>query len=272
MIGTGRRRQFSIGSIDVAVAVSRRPEAQEAEIGATSSFEASRPWRIPELLEHPDGHLRHRRLSAAIRSDFPGGSLLDVGDRFCQLAAWLPTFDVTATDLLRALREETVATPFVEADFTRAESVFPDKSFDIVASTDVLEHVAADDRRLFLENCVRVARRAVYLAFPSGNAAQQAEAIVRRSHSKNIFTESLNEHAVAGLPDLSEVQHVLAELGATYEVRSLTTVFEWLTSFVFGPTDGDRRLIRDYRSFIKQMATDDVGSGATYRYLIIVRL
>ncbi len=271
MIGTSRRRQFSIGSIDVDVAVSRRPEAQKAEGESVSSFEASRPWRIPELLEHPDGHLRHRRLSAAIRSDFRGGSLLDVGDRFCQLAAWLPTFDVTATDRLEAVRQGTAEASFVEADFTRAERVFPDKSFDIVASTDVLEHVAAGDRSLFLDNCVRVARRAVYLAFPSGNAAQQAEAMIRRSPTKNIFTESLNEHAVTGLPDLSDIRHLLDELGITYEVRSLTTIFEWLTSFVFGPTDGDRRLIRDYRSFIKQTATDEVGSGAIYRYLVIVR-
>jgi len=272
MIGSGRRRQFSIGSLDVALAVSRRLDLPQCESESEASLEAARPWRIPELLDHPDGHLRHRRLSAAIRSDFCGGTLLDVGDRFCQLAAWLPTFSVAATDKLKAIPERLDASCFIEADFTQAEQVFPDKSFDIVASTDVLEHVAPGDRRLFLENCVRVARQAVYVAFPSGTAALQAEALIRRSASKNVFAESLSEHAAAGLPDLSEIKQVLGGLGVSYEIRTLTTIFEWLTSFVFGPDDGDRELIRDYRTFIKKMATDEVGSGTPYRYLVIVKL
>ncbi len=52
---------------------------------------------------------------------------------------------------------------------------FPDKSFDIVISVDVLEHLPLKQRQPALTEAFRVAKQAVILAFPTGKLSHQQD-------------------------------------------------------------------------------------------------
>jgi hypothetical protein len=103
-------------------------------------------------------------------------SILDVGvtsDRSYSasnyLEQWYSHKDrITAVGIDDAsfLRDEFPGMRFVRADATRLP--FCDRSFDIVHSAAVIEHVGSFARQcVFLEECCRVARRAVFVTTPN---------------------------------------------------------------------------------------------------------
>jgi hypothetical protein len=240
------------------------PPTAEVEISSDLN-----PWGLPGLLNHPDGFLRHRRLAAAVRAEHGSGTLLNVGDPCCQLHDLLPEFDVTSTDLGEAYLIPPGAR-FQRADFTDA-GAFPEDSFDIVCSTDVFEHIPRPRRRDFIEATLRVARKEAYIAFPAGRDAAAVEELIRCSRSRKTFRDSLENHVVHGLPQPGEVEELLKELGCNYSIRPLTTVVEWLTSFVMCPEDYERpELVMGYWSFLDRTAADVPGPGPIYRYLVVV--
>lgn len=228
------------------------------------------PWSLPSLLEHPDGYLRHKRLAAAIRADHLSGTVLNVGDPFCQLHGLLPEFDVTSTDIVEASLVPDGA-KFRRADFTAPEA-FPAGSFDLVCSTDVFEHIPRPRRRAFVEASLRVSRLGTYFAFPAGPDAALAEEMIRCTRSRVVFRDALEEHAMHGLPQPAELVQLLVEIGCKYELKPLTTVVEWLTSFLMCPGDWERpELVRAYWRFLDRTAPDLPGPGPVYRYLVVAR-
>ena len=230
--------------------------------------------RLKILLSIPDGYIRHRRLGLAVRSQFDHGSVLSVGDPFAQLTNYLPGFDITATDVADPLPNASQQVPFIKADFTNSAEAFPPASFDLVVSTDVLEHIPGERRLEFLAQAARVARRTAFIAFPAGPAARHAEAMLRSSKRHSTFRAPLWEHADHGLPEVREVEAMLDELGLAYEIRTLTTLSEWLTSFVFeldGSDGQDPNLLLEYCQFLNGIAPDAPGSGPAYRYLAVVQ-
>jgi hypothetical protein len=228
------------------------------------------PWSLPNLLDHPDGYLRHKRLAAAVRADHVSGAILNVGDPFCQLHGLLPEFDVTSTDLAES-RLVPEGARFRRADFTEP-GVFAEGSFDLVCSTDVFEHIPRERRRTFVEAALRVARVGTYIAFPAGPNAAIAEEIIRCTRSRVVFRDALEEHATHGLPQPEELEQLLTEIGCKYEIRALTTVVEWLTSFLMCPGDWERpELVRAYWRFLDRTAPDHPGPGPVYRYLVVAR-
>lgn len=246
-----------------------RMSSAAAQTSEVSSADIN-PWSLPGLLDHPDGYLRHKRLAAAVSGDHQSGTVLNVGDPFCQLHALLPNFEVTSTDLHEA-RLVPENARFMMADFTQP-GVFGEASFDLVCSTDVFEHIPRERRKTFLESALRVARKAAYIAFPAGRDAAIAEEMIRCTRSRVIFRDALQEHAVHGLPQPEEVGALLEEIGCDYAIRPLTTVVEWLTSFLMCPGDWERpELVRAYWRFLDSTAPDSPGPGPVYRYLVVAR-
>jgi hypothetical protein len=160
---------------------------------------------------------------------------------------------------------------FEKADFTASDDRWRPGSFDLVVSTDVFEHIPPISRRTFLERAARIAGRAAFIAFPAGPAAMEAELLIRSSPTHHCFKAALREHAAYGHPDLDDVAAMLEGLGLTYRVESLTTVTEWLTSFVFDlcdPVDPD--LTRRYCALVNGAFAESAPPEATYRYLITI--
>lgn len=293
-----RTRSFSLGSLDLTVglptktaeSISRsafyrhllRPAARWAEgdhrndipnstaVAATPDVDSSRkPWTLRDILAHPDGFLRHHRLSQLIKERHFSGTVLSVGDPFLELREHLTDFDVTSTDIIEPYLPVPDGATFLQADFRAADKHFTDRSFDLVVSTDVLEHIPSTDRARFIVQCARVARTGVFIAFPGGVHARTAEDLMLRSHRHSAFRSALLEHAQHGLPEPLDVVAALGELGLDPQLVPLTTINEWLSSFVLDPfSTAEVDLFRDYCSFLNCTA-GDARTGPYYRYLVI---
>lgn len=217
---------------------------------------------------HPDSYLRHWRVANALRSIASSGSVLSVGDHRFQLGGYLPGFSVTTLDV-KPCRVVPAGQTFIEADFVR--SGLRNGSFDFVVASDVIEHVPASDRVPFLREARRVASRYAFVCFPAGNTARAIESIIRNSSSRQNWRDALNEHALFGLPTMADIEIALREVGGRYRITPMTTVWEWLASFVFDETDGeDSGLLAEYCNLLNAGATLDPGAGLVYRYLVTI--
>ncbi len=98
---------------------------------------------------------------------------------------------------------------------------FEDRSFDVVLSLDVLEHVPGEARHAHLAEVARVSRRFVLLAAPFATAGvADADALLfaliqARHHYEHAF---LAEHLRYGHPGLAETVAVFEARGATVAV------------------------------------------------------
>jgi hypothetical protein len=156
---------------------------------------------------------------------------------------------------------------FVREDFSRT-SLAAD-AFDCVVALDVFEHVPPEGRSAFLAHAARVARCKAFLAFPAGDDAAAVERLIRASATRLSFRRALEEHAALGLPALDSVTAMLDELGITHRWTPLTTVWEWLSSFVFDEHDGeDHALVDEYCTFLNDRSSAEPGPGPYYRYLL----
>jgi hypothetical protein len=222
----------------------------------------------PQSLCHPDFYLRHWRIANALRSMASSGSVLSVGDPGFQLGDYLPGFSITTLNV-KPCRHLPVGQTFIEADFVR--SGLHNGSFDFVVASDVLEHVPVPDRVPFLHEARRVASRCAFICFPAGDTARAIENIIRSSSSRQNWRDALDEHALFGLPTLAEIEAALHEVGGRYRITPLTTVWEWLASFVFDQTDDeDPDLLTKYCNLLNASATLDPGAGPVYRYLVTI--
>lgn len=196
------------------------------------------------------------------------GSVLSVGDPDFYLGGYLPGFSVTTLDV-KPCHDLLAGQTFIEADFVR--SGMRNGSFNFVVACDVLEHLPASDRVPFLREARRVASRCAFVCFPAGDTARAIENIIRNSSSRLNWRDALEEHALFGLPTMTEIDAALHEVGGRYRITPLTTVWEWLASFVFDQTDDeDPDLLAAYCNLLNAGATLDPGAGPFYRYLVTI--
>ena len=109
-----------------------------------------------------------------------------------------------------------------------------------------------------------------YIAFPAGNNAAAIEALIRRSTTRLNFRRALEEHDRFGLPDIDELTALLQSQDIPHRWSPLSTVWEWLASFVFDDHNGeDFTLVDDYYPrFLNERAVAEPGPGPIYRYLL----
>lgn len=100
---------------------------------------------------------------------FPNEKILDAGCGEHGLAAFMPSANIAGVDILPA---EDVDPRVNYTHGSILELPFEDDSFDVAVSVDVLEHLPEGVRGEAIMELVRVARRAVVIAFPAGAAAR----------------------------------------------------------------------------------------------------
>ncbi len=118
---------------------------------------------------------------------------------------------------------------FIQGDGARLP--FKDKSFDVVASLDTLEHVPPEARPEFLRELGRVARGSLLLSAPFRDPEiERVERLLFRQikDRHGVEHEQLKEHGRRGLPAVEEVRGLLARsfpASADFSYGSLT---RWL--------------------------------------------
>lgn len=152
------------------------------------------------------------------------GTVLEVGSGSYGLAHYLPHRSVIGIDLgysgARAPNLQRTVGSVMDLPF-------PDRSFDVVVSSDMLEHVAPTDRSRAILEMKRVSRRLLVLAFPSGRAAEALDrGIAQRLTALRLAVPDwLEEHLLHPYPT---PQEVLAALDGAVPVVNAGNTTCWL--------------------------------------------
>lgn len=148
-----------------------------------------------------DTYFRHKRV-AELCGNVSGKHILDVGGEG-KLNLFLAGAQVT-----------TVNPNYGEINCDGRNLPFADKSFDVVVSLDVLEHVPRDDRGKFIAELFRVAREKVVFCAALGSsdhekyARKMADLYRNKSHQVCLHLE---EHIALGMPTSAELNNYLSD-------------------------------------------------------------
>lgn len=152
---------------------------------------------------HPEVALRYLPIVDSIKK-IPGDpSVLDVGSGGLGIAPYIKR-TVTGLDIefyppfhpyLKQVKGSAMKIPF------------SDNSFDVVISTDTLEHVTTGNRSKAVEEMMRVAIKRIFIGVPTGKKSQEQDEKLDREYKK-IHHKSyhfLEEQIGFGLPSLEEI-------------------------------------------------------------------
>ena len=158
-------------------------------------------------------------LRDALRAAQPPVCVLDVGGRAELLERFTP-YRVTSVNVDGSgdVAASGCAIPFA------------DNSFSAVVSIDTLEHLPRENRRPFIRECLRVARRYVVIAAPFGGEGHRECEKRLDSLYRSVYGEPhmyLNEHIRYGLPDLAELDQVVHSLEGTSCQRFFAGDYVW---------------------------------------------
>jgi hypothetical protein len=90
---------------------------------------------------------------------------------------------------------------------------FPDRAWDVVCSIDMLEHIPEPSREQVLKEMVRVTRRAIVVAAPTGAHAYAHDCSLNdyHVHQHGVGHRFGLEHIKFGLPDREKVVELLSK-------------------------------------------------------------
>jgi len=150
--------------------------------------------------------------------------ILDVGGRTALLRSFLSADDIVLVD-----PDPSEEPGLVLGDGSRLP--FQDRSFDVVAAFDTLEHVPPDQREAFVAECARTSRAYVVLAGPYGSPqVDEAEELLQDFLRGKLDVEHryLAEHRAHGLPVRASVERQLEALGAHVTSFGHANLDRWL--------------------------------------------
>ncbi len=172
-----------------------------------------------------DQYQRYRFLQQIIDTLSNGKSarILEVGAAFSPLRTLLKDHSLIGVD--RVSREA------VNVRASGFRLPFRDKSFEIVISTDALEHMLEAERITLIGELTRVALNAVVLGFPGdskpANDADRAFSNLIRKLTGSA-SDYLTEHLEYGLPDANAIQEILRPLFPEILKYSNANIHSWL--------------------------------------------
>ena len=145
----------------------------------------------------PDTFERHKLIGQLIT---PNKNILDVGGSMSKLPQFVKNCKVTTVDVVKP------------ADIIYDGKKIPvgDKSYDIVTSIDVLEHIKSQDREDFVDELNRVAREKTIISAPLGTSfhLKYEKKTLEQYQKKDIKLPFLEEHVAIGLPTPEQVEEI----------------------------------------------------------------
>ncbi len=200
---------------------------------------------------------RYQRLMGiaeeVLRNNEPPFSLLDVGSEDEYFKKFVPNADYHSFDGIISSKNKTFLP-------------YPDASFDIVTAADVFEHVFPKDRKLFIYELLRVAKRRLIISFPNALSAQSEQFIL------SLIPECkwLREHQENGLPGAEAVEMLLNELGLSYKRKSNSSLATWIYSILFDFISLNRDVKKRINGFLQENFFETENKEPAYRYIYTI--
>ncbi|MEY2452974.1 MAG: hypothetical protein QOD92_2548 [Acidimicrobiaceae bacterium] len=209
-----------------------------------------------------DRYSRYGAIVRAIRANLGSEPIrvLDVGDD----SGWLGLFDLDGTSIsvdVNINPERLEEATYVVGDGARLP--VRDRSFDVVVSSDALEHVAPESRREFLGELARVSDLVVVAAPFDTFGVAGTEEFVRRyvAASLGASQPQLEEHAQLGLPSLDDAAEALRDAGLDVVTFGNGNLQDWLLGMVVKHQLGGR----------PELGELNIGFDALYNMLLAGR-
>lgn len=153
--------------------------------------------------------------------------ILDVGGRNGQLTSFFSRDSYYILDIRFPEKKDDVR--YAIGDCVKIP--FKDKSFDIVISSDMYEHLSQENRKKAIIEMRRVSKNLIILAAPfHSDAVEQAEINANEFFLRNTGKEHpwLKEHIVNVLPSCNELETFLADIGCEFVKIGTNTILNWL--------------------------------------------
>lgn len=155
--------------------------------------------------QHPEHALRYLPIVSILkRLNLQDSKILDVGSGPQSITPYLKKpVDGLDTDF-----SDGPQTPLVNKIKGSATSIpFRKNSYDVVISTDTLEHIPRDKRESAIYEMVKVARKLLIIVVPTGKLSEKQDQELEAYYRKTMGTKNqfLEEHLENGLPQNEEI-------------------------------------------------------------------
>ena len=202
------------------------------------------------LLEFPvDQYVRFKTVADSVNSKYRGVSVLDVGGGWGRLGYFMPNHKYFLADL--------------DANgITALPLPFKDSSFDVVCTTDTLEHIPRPLREKFVSEIVRVSRKEVHIVVPTMLPSKYPN--YNDFFFKMVGAFQTKEHIEYGVPTVEEL-HLLLKAHSntvTYGITpcgSLINVALMLNRYLIDPAK--RAKLSEMDRYFNAYFYDEIKNG-----------
>jgi SAM-dependent methyltransferase len=172
---------------------------------------------------HPEVAIRYLPIVDEIKRMGSAVSILDVGSGGLGIAPYLKR-NVVGLDTH-------FSPPFdarlIQKKGSALDIPFPDKSFDVVISVDMFEHIPPDSRTKAIREMMRVAKQKVIIAVPCGEMSHKQDKMLE-DYYREMYSRSyrfLDEQIEYGLPQKSEFAILIRKIAKSsrrkFKMKSL---------------------------------------------------
>ncbi len=138
-------------------------------------------------------------------------------------------FDLTIVDILP--KPKSIKGKYIQEDITQSQ--LPSDSFDVVVSTDVLEHIPIDLKQKFVNACVNLSKDLIILAAPFDTPGVDSAEHLVNDFNKKLFgvgQDWLEEHFEFTKPSIDLVSKTLDKTKYPYDHFGANNLYSWTLS------------------------------------------
>jgi hypothetical protein len=200
----------------------------------------------------------------------PDARLLDVGGYPGTLADLLSDREILTLDRPHCAREDYVCGTAIAIPFN-------DESFDLIISSDTLEHLSPSDREQFLEELVRVSARYIILGAPFQSkpvefCEEKISALYERCYAKP--HPWLSEHTAHSLPLLDAVCTFFQERKCKYVAIPNGNLYLWFMmeslQLLLAGFPNATPLVANFQPHFNRLWAISTPATPAYRHLLVV--
>ncbi len=189
----------------------------------------------------------------------PSYKILEIGGFGSPLRKFLPNDTITFLDIL----------PSKEANYIQGDGrklPFPNQSFDIVLSTDTLEHIPKNDRQQFLSENLRVALDYIIIAAPFFNPQFKKWEEKANEYYQTLTDQKhpwLEEHLIHGLPEKKMIEQFFQKnkIEYTQAYHARLTLWPILNRFLFFVSANYSPLVKKQFEAFNQFYNQEIYPG-----------